>query len=296
MAKRNALGKGLGALIEGYDSEAGKSIKVNALIDIPVEKIEANPFQPRVSFDEESLEDLAASMKKLGVIQPLTLRYTEDERLQLIAGERRLKAAKIAGLETVPAYIRTANDQGMLEMALVENIQREDLDAIEIAISYQRLLEECKLTQEQLSERIGKQRSTISNYIRLLRLPPEVQLGIREHKISMGHARALINLEDTDTQIMVFKQILRYDFPVRKVEEVVRQLNANNEDKTAKAKTKKAPASPDEYQSLEKHLSGYFHTPVKFTRNTKGKGRIVIPFDDDDQLERIIAALDKLDK
>jgi ParB family chromosome partitioning protein len=294
MAKRNALGRGLGALIETDDND-GK-IKRDAVNEIPVDIIDANPFQPRTEFDEEALTELADSIRELGIIQPITVSI-KDDKFQLISGERRLRAAKIAGLKKIPAYVRTADDQGLLEMALVENIQRENLDAMEIAISYQRLMDECKLTQETLSERVGKKRSTVANYLRLLNLPPEVQLGIREKKISMGHARALINLKDEETRLMVYNQTLKYDFSVRKVEEFVRELNLEekkNQSTTEKAKPVKKTA--EEYESLQKHLSEYFHTDVKFARNNKGKGKIVIPFGNDEQLERIIAALDKLDK
>jgi ParB family chromosome partitioning protein len=291
MAKRNALGKGLGALIE-TDNNDGK-IKRDAVNEIPVGKITANPFQPRKQFNEEALEELAASIKELGIIQPITVSL-KDDQFQLISGERRLKAAKMAGLKAVPAFVRTADDQGLLEMALVENIQRENLDAMEIAISYERLMEECKLTQEKLSERVGKKRSTISNYIRLLKLPPEVQLGIREHKITMGHARALINLKDEETQLMVYNQILKYGFSVRKVEEFVNELNSEkNESKKDKSSKTSKTGKADEWNSLQKHLSEYFDTSVKFNRNNKGKGKIVIPFENDEQLEKIVAALDK---
>ncbi len=294
MAKRNALGRGLGALIETDDND-GK-IKRGAVNVIPLEIIDANPFQPRTEFDQESLGELADSIRELGIIQPITVSIKTD-RFQLISGERRLRAAKLAGLKEIPAYVRTADDQGLLEMALVENIQRENLDAMEIAISYQRLMDECKLTQEALSERIGKKRSTVANYIRLLNLPPQVQLGICEKKISMGHARALINLKDEETQLMVYNQTLKYDFSVRKVEEFVRELNLE-EKKNQKSEEKAKPTkkTAEEYESLQKHLSDYFHTDVNFSRNTKGKGKIVIPFGNDEQLERIIAALDKLDK
>lgn len=293
MAKRNVLGRGLSALIE-TDVADGR-IKLDAVNEIPVDKIKANPYQPRTQFDEGSLKELSKSIKKLGIIQPITVSIVDDG-FQLISGERRLRASKLAGLEMVPAYVRTADDQGLLEMALVENIQRENLDAIEIAISYQRLMDECSLTQELLSDRVGKNRSTISNHIRLLNLPPEIQLGIRERKVAMGHARALINLKDEETQLMVFHQIIKYDFSVRKVEEFVRELNIE-EKKPAKPVKKKSPVrTTEEYLSLQKHLSDYFHTEVKFARNNKGKGKIVIPFSNDEQLERVVAALDKLDK
>ncbi|MEA1874372.1 MAG: ParB/RepB/Spo0J family partition protein [Bacteroidota bacterium] len=294
MAKRNALGRGLGALIETDDNDG--RIKRDAVNEIPVDIIEANPFQPRAEFDDEALKELADSIRELGIIQPITVSIKED-KFQLIAGERRLRAAKIAGLKKIPAYVRTADDQGLLEMALVENIQRENLDAMEIGISYQRLMDECKLTQETLSERVGKKRSTVANYLRLLNLPPQVQLGISEKKITMGHARALINLKDEETQLMVYNQTLKYDFSVRKVEEFVRELNLEEKkNQNPSEKTKSAAKTAEEYESLQKHLSEYFHSDVKFARNKKGKGKIVIPFGNDEQLERIIAALDKLDK
>ncbi len=290
MAKKNALGRGLDALIDSGRDTAGLRKEAN---EISIELIDSNPFQPRTKFDEESLKKMASSIKELGVIQPITVCILPEKRFQLISGERRLRAAKIAGLTKIPAYIRTANDQEKLEMALVENIQREDLDAIEIAISFKRLMKECSLTQEELSVRIGKNRSTIANYIRLLNLPASIQHGIRENKISMGHARTLLAIEDEDTQIMIFKQIIKYDFSVRKVEEVVRQLidNKNTEEKTD---NKKNIRTQKEYNQLQKHLSNYFAIDVVFKRNNKGNGKIVIPFKNDEELERIIAILDKM--
>ncbi|MDA3819112.1 MAG: ParB/RepB/Spo0J family partition protein [Candidatus Delongbacteria bacterium] len=294
MAKRNALGKGLGALIE-TDGNNGR-IKRDAVNEIPVEKIKANPFQPRKQFDNVTLTEMADSIKELGIIQPITVSI-KDDYFQLISGERRLRAARIAGLKTIPAFVRTADDQGLLEMALVENIQRENLDAMEIAISYERLMDECQLTQEKLSKRVGKNRSTISNYIRLLKLPPEVQLGIREQKITMGHARALINLADEETQLMVYKQILKYNFSVRKVEEFVQELTSDKKhDKPKSKKTSTSDSINNDWKKLEKHLSSHFNTNVKFNRNNKGKGKIVIPFENDEQLEQIVASLDKLDR
>ncbi|PKP36130.1 MAG: chromosome partitioning protein ParB, partial [Bacteroidetes bacterium HGW-Bacteroidetes-15] len=237
MVKKMALGRGLGALIDGAETpqqraEASEARKTSELVnEIDVEKIKANPFQPRTSFDEEALQELADSIRELGIIQPLTVRSV-DGVYQLISGERRLRAAKLAGLKTVPAYIRTANDQGMLEMALVENIQREDLDAIEVAISYQRLIDECKLTHDNLSERVGKKRTTVTNYLRLLRLPAEIQLGIKDRKLGMGHARTLISLEDSSAQIKIFKKILSEDLSVRKTEELVRKYSKSPETQT----------------------------------------------------------------
>ncbi len=288
MARKNALGRGLGALIDNAD-EVTKGKPAASINEIEISKIDANPWQPRTKFDEERLNELAISIKEIGIIQPLTLRKVDGDRYQLIAGERRFRAAKIAGLNRVPAYVRTADDDTMLEMALVENIQREDLDPVEVAISYQRLIEECKLTQESLSDRVGKKRSTISNYLRLLKLPAEIQLGLVEKQISMGHARAIISVEDTATQLMIFEQTIKYDFSVRKVEELVRELSA---DKKANKKEKAKPTLPEEYQELKSHLSTFFKTNIQFSRSDNGKGKIVIPFRSDDELEKIISVLD----
>jgi len=287
MIKRNALGRGLGALIE--ESEIRSNTPVSN--EIAIYDIEANPFQPRIHFDEESLQDLATSIRELGIIQPITLRKLSDRKYQIIAGERRFRAAKIAGLTTVPSYIREAGDENMLEMALVENIQREDLDAIEIALSYQRLIDECKLTQETLSDKVGKKRSTVSNYLRLLRLPAVIQKAIREQEITMGHARALINIQDSETQIMVYRQVVKYDFSVRKTEEIVRKISS--EDGEGKP-VKKTTPFPDVYSDLKNHLTKHFNTSVVFKINELGKGKIEIPFSDPKDLERIIGIFDKL--
>jgi len=289
MAKRNALGRGLGALIDDADQVREATSVSN---EVELSKIQANPFQPRTTFDEEALEELATSIREIGIIQPLTLRKLNDEQYQIIAGERRFRAAKIAGLDKVPAFVREAGDEEMLELALVENIQREDLDAIEVALSYQRLIEECDLTQESLSERVGKKRSTVSNYLRLLRLPAIIQKGIREQEISMGHARALVNIAEPETQVMIYKQIVKYDFSVRKVEEIVRKINSD--DGEGSAKPKKTQSFPEEYGELKTHLSKYFNTSVDFKINDKGKGKIVIPFTDPKELERIIGIFDRL--
>ncbi len=289
-AKKNALGRGLGALMEDSEPRQRDSDVKSGLTEIDIELIDANPFQPRKEFEEESLKELAASISQLGIIQPVTVRAAEDGRYQLIVGERRFRAAGMAGLEKIPAYIRTANDQGLLEMALVENIQREDLDAIEIAISYQRLLEECRLTQDSLSERVGKKRSTVSNYLRLLKLPAEVQLGIKHRKLSMGHARALVNIEDSKLQLKVYQQIIDQDLSVRKVEEIVRKIN---EPEAADKKVVKKTGS-DEYRALKDHLSDFFGTKIDLQRNDKGKGKIVIPFNSNEELERIVGVFDKI--
>jgi ParB family chromosome partitioning protein len=290
MARKNALGRGLGALIDNSEDYGQGAPKPEAAInEIPVEKIEGNPWQPRSRFDEEKLNELAASIKEIGIIQPLTLRKA-GHKYQLIAGERRFRAAKISGLKTVPAYVRLAEDNTMLEMALVENIQREDLDPIEVAISYQRLMDECELTQENMSERVGKKRSTISNYLRLLKLPAEIQLGLREKQITMGHARALINLDDQKARIKIFNQAVKNDLSVRKVEEMVRDLARGEE---SKKKDKKKEELPVEYEQLRQQLSNFFKTNIQFSRSNNGTGKIVIPFRTDEELEKIINELDK---
>ncbi|MEA1878921.1 MAG: ParB/RepB/Spo0J family partition protein [Bacteroidota bacterium] len=284
VAKKNVLGRGLGALIE--DANIKPSASIN---EIKIDDIETNPFQPREKFDDEALAELAQSIKELGIIQPITLRQTKENRYQLITGERRLRASKIAGLKTIPAYVRIADDQAMLEMALVENIQREDLDAIEVAISFQRLVDECKLTQENLSDRVGKKRSTVSNYLRLLKLPAVIQLGIRNQELSMGHARALINIEDESRQLAIYQKVVVGGLSVRQTEELVR---GEKPEKTPR-KTGKTVTSP-EYKKLKEQLSRFFSSPVDFKRNQYGKGSIVIPFDSDEDLERIIGFLDRL--
>ena len=283
MVKRNALGRGLSALID--DAEKVQSAGIN---EVELSKIEANPFQPRSNFDQETLEELAASIREIGLIQPITLRKIENEKYQIITGERRFRAAQIAGLESIPAYVRKAKDDGMLEIALVENIQREDLDAIEIAVSYQRLMDELNFTQEELSSRLGKKRSTIANYMRLLKLPAVIQKGLREKAISMGHARAIININDENTQEMIYSQIIKYGFSVRKVEEIVRDLNSdelkNNEPKKEKF--------PREFQEVKKQLDKIFSSHVGFSMNNKGKGKIVIPFKSPEELGKIVKIIE----
>lgn len=291
--KRNALGKGLGALIEDAGNIRNEGPRDSSINEIEIKYIETNPFQPRTEFDEEALNELAESIKTIGIIQPITVRKVAENKYQLISGERRYRASQLAGLKTIPAYVRVADDQGMLEMALVENIQREDLDAIEIAISYQRLIDECKLTQESMSERVGKKRSTVTNYLRLLKLPAEIQLGIRKKMLSMGHARALVNVEDVQDQLYIFEQIINDGLSVRKVEDMVRQIkDAPEESDSPEAKQKKETA-PSAYGDLEKHLASYFDSKIEFKRGAKGNGKIIIPFKSDEDLERIIAILDK---
>jgi len=293
MAKRTGLGRGLGALID--DADTTREVPVSSSInEVPIENIEANPFQPRTKFDETALQELSASIKEIGIIQPITLRKVDDNKYQIIAGERRFRASKLAGLKTVPAYVRTAEDDGMLEMALVENIQREDLDAIEVALSYQRLIEECKLTQEVLSERVGKKRSTISNYLRLLKLPTLIQKGIIDKTISMGHARALVNIPNPEDQLSIYELILDEDLSVRKVEEIVRNLGAQPTEQPKEETAPQKEKYPQEYGELQQHLSQFFSTKVDFSLNNKGKGKIVIPFGSTKDLERIMGILDKL--
>ena len=284
MVKRNALGRGLGALIDDADKMQSSGIS-----EVQLTKIEANPFQPRSKFDAEALQELSDSIKEMGLIQPITLRKIAEDKYQIIAGERRFRAAQMAGMETIPAYLRKAKDDTMLEMALVENIQREDLDAIEIAVSYQRLMEELEFTQEEMSTRVGKKRSTIANYLRLLKLPALIQKGLREKAISMGHARAIINIEDSETQIMIYDQILKYGFSVRRVEEIVRDLNADDNEKPNDSKKQKFPK---EFQIIKKQLDKIFSSRIDFSMNEKGKGKIVIPFKSADDLERIVKIIE----
>ena len=255
-----------------------REIVVSAIQELNLADIRPNPFQPRTEFDEEALSELAASIKAIGIVQPITVRAVEEGKYEIIAGERRFRASKLAGLSTIPAYIRKTEDDSLLELALIENIQREDLNAIEVAISYQRLIDECNLTQDGLSERVGKKRATIANYLRLLKLPAQIQLAVRDKKISMGHARAILGVEDPDTQLMIFEQILEYDFSVRKVEE----------------KPKKSNEIGD-YIELQKHLSRRFDTKVELKRNESGKGKIIIGFKSDAELEKIIELLDKIE-
>jgi ParB family chromosome partitioning protein len=295
--KRNALGKGLSALLENASTDITTNNRSNtelgavvgAVTNLPLNQVEANPFQPRSHFEEQALSELAESIKLHGIIQPVTVRKMGYDRFQLISGERRFRASQLAGLETVPAYVRVANDQAMLEMALVENIQRENLDAIEIAISYKRLIDECSLTQEQLSEKVSKQRSTVTNYLRLLKLPAEVQLGIREKKISMGHARALINVEKADDMVDIYHQIMENDLSVREVEELTRDKKKIE----PRLKHKNLTGDLDErYKDKIKSLSKQYGAKIELKSNTQGEGKLIIPFTTEDELNRLIDALD----
>lgn len=291
--KKPALGRGLSALLENDNTDVTHSPRneggatVGSIAEILIKNIEANPFQPRTHFEEEELKELAQSISKLGIIQPVTLRKLGYDKYQLISGERRFRASQIAGLESIPAYIRVANDQSMLEMALVENIQRSNLDALEVAISYQRLIDECKLTQDELSKRVGKQRSTITNYLRLLKLPAEIQNGIRDRKISMGHARALINIDDTAEQLKVYQEIVEDQLSVRKAEEMSRDKKSN---RPASLKKKSLPLSLTD-KKLKSELSNILHVDVRLQRNDVDKGKIVIPFESDEELAHILKSL-----
>lgn len=296
MNKKPALGRGLSALLENDHTDVTGSVNhipetpatAGSIAELEISKIVANPFQPRTRFEEQALAELAQSIKELGIIQPVTVRKLGYDKFQLISGERRFRASQLAGLTQIPAYIRIANDQSMLEMALVENIQRSNLDAIEVAISYQRLIDECSLTQEELSTRVGKQRSTISNYLRLLKLPAEIQAAIRENKISMGHARALINIDSAEEQIAVLNQILSETLSVRKTEEIAKERKAG------KAKPHSSAVLPLSLvdKKIKSDLAQHFDVPVKFQRKDADKGRIVIPFNSDGDLARIIKLLD----
>lgn len=295
--KRNALGKGLSALLNDSvnvnPDKNTRSVSGNSEISdlgsvnhIRISQIEVNPFQPRTEFDQQALHDLADSIKLQGLIQPITLRRINAQAYQLISGERRLRASKIAGLTEIPAYVRTANDQQMLEMALIENIQRENLNAIEVALSFQRMLDECNLKQEELGERVSKNRSTVTNYLRLLRLPPAIQASIRDGGISMGHAKALLTVEDPVKQLFINQQILQQGLSVRKVEEMTRDLQ--------KAPKKISPAQnlSFEVQKVQDDLSSKFGSRVKLRMTEQGKGAIEIPFLSEDDLGRILEMLD----
>ncbi len=255
MAKKSALGRGLGALIKQSETEIADN-RANATDNIDIGQIEVNPFQPRTNFDREALEELAASIKQLGIIQPITVREIDGGKYQIISGERRYRASLMAGLTEIPAYIRHADDNNMLELALVENIQREDLDAIEVAISYQRLIDECSLTQENVSDRVGKKRSTIANYLRLLKLPAEIQLAIRERALSMGHARALVNIDHPDLQLQLFRDIVENDMSVRQVEIAARRINRPEPEPVAKPEPAPEPEAAIEPNTDESKVEG----------------------------------------
>ncbi|MFN3952150.1 MAG: ParB/RepB/Spo0J family partition protein [Thermaurantimonas sp.] len=292
--KKQVLGRGLSALLKDPNtdiktaSDKNADQIVGAVAELDIDAISANPYQPRTHFAREALEELSQSILQLGVIQPITVRKTGFNQYEIISGERRWRAAQMAGLKTIPAYVRLADDQNMLELALVENIQREDLDPIEIAISYRRLIEEVNLTQEKLSERVGKKRSTVTNYLRLLKLPDLIQVGLRDKIISMGHARALINVDDENVQIEIYKKIVAKELSVRKVEEMVKRYRESGQ---IEPETKKPSAlqSDEELDAIKEVLARSLRTKVEITKRPDGKGRIVINFDDIDDLERILA-------
>ena len=288
--KKQALGRGLSALLQETKSDISSANDKNAdaivgnILEIELDKIELNPFQPRTHFNDEAIEELAASIRELGVIQPITVRKLEGNQFQLVSGERRFRASKRIGLETIPAYIRIANDQEMLEMALVENIQRKDLDPIEIALSYQRMIDEIKLTQEEMSQRVGKKRSTITNYLRLLKLDPIIQTGMRDGFISMGHGRALINMEGSNDQLAIYEKILEEKLSVRQTEQLVKDLK-NPEVVTPKIKTEKQ--TPSYISEGVKTFSEYFGHKIDVKYSGKNKGKILIPFHSEEDFNRI---------
>ena len=301
--KRNALGRGLGALLSDNDIVNPKSTGLppivsnnNSIDSIDINLIEINPYQPRDTFETEALKELAASIKAQGIIQPLTVRKLANNAYQLISGERRLRASKLAGLTEVPVYIRAANDQEMLEMALIENIQRENLNAIEVAISFQRMLDECSIKQEELGERVGKNRSTVTNYLRLLKLPPVIQAALRDSKISMGHARAMISMDSIDKQLYAFEEVLKNDLSVRKLEDLVRSMSDKNAvkstDKTKSPAAKAEQAFSSEYQRIQSDLAAKFDAKVSLKADKSGSGSIQIPFISTDDLNRILEMLD----
>lgn len=304
MSKKKALGRGLSALLSDNSTEddrlesdlptgtierSTKPATTGGIQEIPIGEIEVNPFQPRTHFDQEALNELSESIKVHGIIQPITVRRLSEHQYQLISGERRFQASKLAGLQAIPAYIRLADDQQMLEMALIENIQRENLNAIEISLSYQRLISECNLKQEELGERVGKNRATVTNYLRLLKLPPDIQIAVRDNKLSMGHARAIINVENAEQQLYIFKKTIEEDLSVRKVEELVRELSVPKSQSTTTSAAPSNPASREVVQ-IQNRLSSHFGTRVVVKSDGK-KGEIKIPFLSVEDMNRILDIL-----
>ena len=289
--KYNTLGRGLDALIS---TDAVRTQGSSTINEIAIDQIEANPNQPRREFAPEALQDLANSIREIGIIQPITLRQIADNRFQIIAGERRWRASQLAGLKALPAYIRTIKDENVMEMALVENIQREDLNAIEIALAYEHLLEGSGMTQEKVSERVGKSRTAITNYLRLLKLPAQVQMALQNKTIDMGHARALLALDSPALQIKLFKEILKNGYSVRKVEELVQALKSGEDIESGKKKIVARNQLPETFNALKNRLASFFNTKVQMTCSAKGKGKISIPFANEEELERIMNAFDKL--
>lgn len=290
-AKVSALGRGLDALISTETVSAQGSSTIN---EVPIDQIEANPDQPRREFDSVALEELANSIKQLGLVQPITVRQLAEHKFQIIAGERRWRASQLAGLTAIPAYIRTIKDENVMELALVENIQREDLNAIEIALAYEHLQEKSGLTQEKVAVRVGKSRVAVTNYLRLLKLPAQVQMALQKKEIDMGHARALLSLNSPSQQIKLFHEIQKNAFSVRKVEELCQQLNNGEDIQTAKKKIAAKSKLPDEFNLLKKRLSDFFNTKVQMTYGAKGKGKISIPFASEEELLHIMEVMDGL--
>ena len=282
-------GRGLDALIQTGDVQTEGTSNLN---EIALNLIDPNPNQPRREFDEDAMHELAASIKEIGIITPITLRQMTDGRYQIIAGERRWRASQLAGLMSIPAYIRTVEDENVMEMALVENIQREDLNAIEIALAYQHLVDTSGLTQEKISERVGKSRAAITNYLRLLKLPAQIQMALKNHEMDMGHARALLALDSPSAQIKVFKDVLKNGYSVRKVEELVQLIKNGEDDQTAKKTIATKTQLPKEFVVLKKRLADFFKTKVQMTYSSKGKGKISIPFANEQELENIMNAID----
>ncbi len=292
--KRSALGRGLDALlsVDNIETEGSSSIS-----EIELSKIHVNPNQPRREFNQESLQELADSIREIGIIQPITLREEKNGEYQIIAGERRFRATQMAGLPTIPAYIRTADDENVMEMALIENIQREDLNSVEIALAYQHLLDQYDMTQERLSERVGKKRATIANYLRLLKLPAEIQMGLQNKLIDMGHARTLVTLNDAKLQVKLYREIIENGYSVRRVEEMVKALQDGETVKSGSRKIEpRRSRLPEEYDTLKQQLAAFFKTKVQLTCSDKGRGKISIPFSNEEELERIMTIFDSLKK
>lgn len=284
----NALGRGLDALISTDEVKTQGSSTIN---EIPISQIEANPNQPRRDFDQESLQELAQSIREIGIVSPITLRQISDDRFQIIAGERRWRASQIAGLQAIPAYIRTTNDENVMEMALVENIQREDLNAIEIALAYQHLLENTGMTQEKVAERVGKSRAAVANHLRLLKLPAQVQMALQKKEIDMGHARALLAIDSPSQQLRVFREIQKNGYSVRQVETLVKKINEGTADGD-KRPAKKQQTVPEGFAAMREKLAEMFSSKVEMTCSAKGKGKITIPFGSEEELERIMGVFD----
>ena len=298
--KRSSLGKGLAALLEDSRSDlsstpriaSGNAALAGTVANVSLTQIEANPFQPRNEFEKRALAELAKSIEEYGLIQPITVRKVGANKFQIISGERRFRASQLAGLEQIPAFIRIANDKTMLEMALVENVQREDLNAIEIALGYKRLIEECNLTQEQLSQKVGQDRSTVTNFLRLLKLPEAIQAALRDKKITMGHARALLSVNDAQTQTKILSEILKNELSVRRIEEYARDHSGKKKNTKAKGKKKGSTALSFEEQKMQEDLADHFKAKVVLEKHNTGGGSIVIPFKSDNDLKRITRLLD----